>query len=114
MIKVKILGVELEADLLNPDIREKYENYLEKVKEQSNDSLKCEKVSESIRMQCNAVIESIDGMFGEGSSKKVLGENTNLLVCLNAFEEFCEIYNKYADPVVGEAKRRAREKAALK
>ena len=114
MIKVKILGVELEADLLNPDVRERYEKCIEKVVEQSEKAKECVKTSEAIRMQCNAVIESLEEMFGEGTAKRVLGEKTNLLVCLDAFEGLCDIYDKYVDPLVNERTLQAKAKASLK
>ena len=53
---VKILGIELEANLLNPDVADIYEAELKNVARKSNESKECESMAAGIRMQCQAVI----------------------------------------------------------
>lgn len=114
MIKVKILGAELEADLLNPDTCRIYEENGIKVAKQSEESLKCKRTSDAIRMQCNAVMECLDATFGNGSAKKVLGGSTDLLRCLDAYADYCDIIEKYVEPLLKEKVAEARARAALK
>lgn len=114
MIKAKICGVEVKAEFLNPDVREKYENCVEEVKESCEKATACKRLSSSIRMQCNAVIKCLNDMFGDDCAGEVLGETTDLVACLDAFEDFCDIYEKYVNPVVSDRAMAAKAKASLK
>lgn len=114
MIKVKILGTELEADFLNPDVCQIYEENGAKVAEQCEESLKRGKTSDMIRAQCSAVIECLDGTFGEGSARKVLGSSTDLLECLEAYADYCDIMDKYVFPVLNEKAMEVKARAARK
>lgn len=101
-IRVKILGVELEAPLLNHKVAKRYEDGTKKVVEIANKAMECGAGSDGIEMECNAVIDFIDDIFGFGSAKKVLGEETDLLTCLDAWNELTSLYDKQVDPVLKE------------
>ena len=113
-MKAYICGVEVEADFLNPDVAEKYEACVESVGTGIQKAGKSKKMSEGIRMQCDLVIHCLDDMFGEGSAKKILGESTDLLACLDAFEDFCSVYEKYVNPVLSEKAMAAKARAAMR
>lgn len=101
MIKVKILETELQAPLLNPEVAKKYETGIDKVAEQANkagDLLN----AETIKEQCQAVIDFIDDIFGEGSAREVLGEETDLIECLTAFWDMIHLYRDQVVPLVNE------------
>ncbi len=100
MIKVSILGVNLEADLLNPKIARKFDHGLKKVAEISRNATESGSGPDWIEKDCNAVIDFLDDIFGTGSAKKVLGEETDLLTCLDAFEEIVELYDKQINPIL--------------
>ena len=110
MLKVTILDTELEADLLNPKVVKRYSEEIDKVVEKVNDAEE-KGIEERINDQCKAVVELIDHIFGEESSKKVLGEETDLLTCLQAYWEITRIYKDQVIPYMdGEiAKMRAGE-----
>ena len=57
--------------------------------------------SELIRIQCTAIFEFFDDVFGEGTAKKVFGESVNLTTCINAYEGVIVAVNKL-DKAVGE------------
>lgn len=57
--------------------------------------------SELIRIQCTAIFEFFDDVFGEGTAKKVFGESVNLTTCINAYEGVIVAVNKF-DKAVGE------------
>lgn len=57
--------------------------------------------SELIRIQCTAIFEFFDDVFGEGTAKKVFGESVNLTICINAYEGVIVAVNKL-DKAVGE------------
>lgn len=75
-----------ELDIYDADVMEKIEKSLVRVQEEANKSVNL-KASDSIRMQCNAVFDCFNDLFGKGTDKKVFGDKVNLLICLTAFEE---------------------------
>ncbi|APH22540.1 AP endonuclease [Clostridium botulinum] len=90
---MKINGVELQdIDFLDLEVAEKYEKALNNV-EKIAASLEGATITESIRKQCNAVFDSFNILFGEGTDKKIFGNKVNLLTCLKAFEELVEYVN---------------------
>ena len=113
-IKVKILGVELESPLLNPEVAKCYEEGLLTVVKKSHQAQTRKSKSESIKMMCSAVIEFIDGVFGSGSAKNVLGDETDLLTCLDAFEELSEVYEKQVNPLIEQKYEQVKKKAEIK
>lgn len=102
-----INNVELEdLDILDLEVAEKYEKALESI-DGIGEKAKDMKVTDSIRLQCNAIFNIFNTLFGEGTDQKIFGEKVNLLVCLKAFEELIlqantknneveKLYNKYA------------------
>lgn len=100
MVKVKILGVELEADLLNPDLMEVYEAAIDAATEEIDQDADGEVGSVGVRRQCNAICGCIDKVFGPGSADKILPGGRNLLDCLDAFEDFCGMYERQLAPVI--------------
>lgn len=91
---MKINNVELEdIDILDADVAETYENALEKVITETNQTEELS-ISASIRKQCNAVFNCFNTIFGEGTDKKVFGNKVNLMTCLKSFEELVEHANK--------------------
>ena len=109
-IKVKILGVELEAPLLNHEVARRYEDGTRKVLETAEKTLECRIGSDGIEMECNAVIDFIDDIFGPGSAEKVLGRETDLLTCLDAWGDLAGLYDEQVTPVLEEHNRLVREK----
>ena len=109
-LKVKILGTELEAPLLNPETAKKYdEGFRQCISRIQNADGNTESGAETLKEQCNAVIDYIDGVFGGGASKKVFGEETALLTCLDAFEEMAKLYEEQVTPLVRERAASLRE-----
>lgn len=108
MIQVKILGTTVEAALLSPKVAKKYDDGIKKVVKIVNDSKACGNGPEAIEMQCNAVIEFIDNVFGSGSARKVLGEETDLLTCLDAWGDITNLYEKQVNPIVNKYSDKAK------
>ena len=99
-ITVGILGVKLEADLLNPKVVRKYDEGLKKVAEIARSAADSGSGADWIENDCNAVIDFLDDIFGQGSARKVLGEEADLLTCLDAFEEIAELYDNQINPIL--------------
>ncbi|MGL5765167.1 MAG: DUF6673 family protein [Sarcina sp.] len=46
--------------------------------------------ADNIRYQCNEIFKFFDKVFGEGTSKQLFGDKTNLRVCNEALAELLE------------------------
>lgn len=96
---MKINGVELQdIDILDLEVAEKWEDVLERVEGVAK-SIEGVKISETIRIQCNAVFEVFNTLFGEGTDRKVFGDRVNLMMCLKAFEELVTQVNSQSAEV---------------
>jgi acetylglutamate synthase len=95
---MKIFETEVaDLDTLDPDVLAGIENAKDRVIKAVEKAPKMEKQSEAIRVQCQAVADFIDELFGEGTSYKVFNGRTNLLLCMQAFDQIIEEINKNAD-----------------
>lgn len=104
LITVKLQGKEVQADLLNPKVTKRFEDGFDEVLEKFKASTGDESISgsEGIRMQCQAVIDYVTDIFGAYGAKEVLGEETDLLTCLDVLEEMQELYPSQVNPLVRE------------
>lgn len=76
-----------DIDVSDALVMENYEAAHDKVAEKMNNlDVNGKRRSELIRIQCEAVFEFFEDVFGEGTAKKVFGESVNLTTCLNAYE----------------------------
>lgn len=124
MSKMEFNGVELELDLMDADVMEKYEANLLKITQGVKERTQYEGKSNAdcMRIQCGYVKEFFDTMFGAGTSKKLFGDKNNLGVCMEAFgvagnlakqenEKTKEIIDRYSpNRVQNRAERRANNK----
>lgn len=101
VLKVKILEAELEAPLLNPKTAAAYDDGMRACIERIQSAQeRAENSVEALKEQCNAVIDYIDEVFGVGASRKVLGEETDLLTCFDAFEDMATLYDNQVTPLI--------------
>lgn len=112
MVKVRILNTELEAALLNPKIAKQYEDGIDAIAKKAEESKLCDTGYKSIEAQCNAVIDFIDDIFGAGSAKEVVGEETDLLTCLEAYRDIAKIYDEQVIPYIKEFQSKLDMKAS--
>ena len=82
-----------------------YEDGFDKGVKTFDEAAKCERGSDGIRMQCQAVIDYVTDIFGEEQAKKVFGESTDLLECMDILEEMYDMYEKHITPKVTEKKQ---------
>lgn len=96
---MKINGIELQdIDILDLEVAEKWEDALERVEGVAK-AIEGMKISETIRIQCNAIFEVFNTLFGEGTDRKVFGDRVNLMMCLKAFEELVTQVNSQSAEV---------------
>ena len=121
MSKIEFNGIELELDLMDADVMEKFEDGLAKtaedVKEKSQYAGK--KNAECMRIQCGHVNRFFDSVFGPGTADKLFEKKNNLEDHMTAFgkaanmvgqvqERTKEITSQYApERVQNRAERRA-------
>lgn len=88
---MKINGVELELDLYDADVMDRYTEAIKKFdNKQKNKSIKGLSNGEIIRQECKMVFDFFNDVFGTGTDKKVFGDKTNFKECLNAFKQVVE------------------------
>lgn len=92
-------------DVSDALVMERYEAAHDKVAEKMKSlDTNGKRRSELIRIQCEAVFEFFEDVFGEGTAKKVFGESVNLTTCLNAYEEVVINVNKLEEKLAGQYK----------
>ena len=95
---MKINNVELQdLDFMDVETMERFEELQEEYTYKLNDKPNFEKTSEMIRYHCEVVFDLFNGLFGDGTDKKVFGNKTNLLTCTKAVDElfmYIEASNK--------------------
>lgn len=94
---LKINDVELELDLMDADMAEKYEKAYRKMQRDVVNIPKNLSLAESIRKQCKLIFNFFDEVFGEGTSEKIFGNKTNLRECVKAVETIIDHVNKDAE-----------------
>lgn len=122
--KVTINGIELELNLLDADVIEKYEKLNDEIVKKIQDPKAYEgkSTAESMRYQCRCVEQFFNDLFGEGTSERVFPKNNDLGNRLEAFGETAKlaksagtelntIIDKYAP---GRVQNRAERRAAQK
>lgn len=84
-----INGVELQdLDTADADVLESYENAMDSLAEKMKViSKNGKKGSQMIREECHIIFETFNEIFGEGTDRKVFGDKTNLMVCIDALEQ---------------------------
>lgn len=87
MSKLNINGVDLELDLLDADVVEKFEKLnsqiVEDIKNPNNYADKS--TADSMRFQCRLIDNYFNELFGAGTSEKVFGDNNKLDIRIDAF-----------------------------
>lgn len=89
-----INNVELELDLMDADMAEKYEKAYRKMQRDVANIPKNLSLADSIRKQCQLIFTFFDEVFREGTSKKIFGNKTNLRECIKAVETLIDYVNK--------------------
>ncbi len=124
MEKVNINGVDLELDMLDADVVEKFESLIKEVTDKIQDGKNYEGLSnaDGMRFQCRTVEEFFDKLFGDGTAERVFPKNNNLGIRMEAYgkvmqlstastERIHEIQNKYnPNRAMNRAERRAQNK----
>lgn len=89
MSKVTINGVDLELDLMDADVVEKFEDLNKWIVKKIQDPNAYEGLStaDGMRYQCACVNEYFDKLFGAGTAEKVFHKNNNLGIRMEGFAQ---------------------------
>ena len=89
MSKVTINGVELELDLMDADVVEKFEDLNKEIVKKIQDPKAYEGLStaDGMKYQCTCVNEYFDELFGTGTAEKVFHKNNNLGIRMEGFAQ---------------------------
>lgn len=93
-------GIELEFDFYDADQMEIFEEALDRAGENIQEALgKQGKQSQMIRGICQATINMLDDIFGEGTAKDVFKGETNFKKCLDVFTTLVRERTKQEDEI---------------
>ena len=89
MSKATINGVDLELDLMDADVVEKFEDLNKEIKKKIQDPQAYDGLStaDGMRYQCRCVDEYFDALFGIGTAEKVFHKNNNLGIRMEGFAQ---------------------------
>ena len=89
MSKVTINGVDLELDLMDADVVEKFEDLNKEIVKKIQDPNAYEGLStaDGMKYQCTCVNEYFDELFGAGTAEKVFHKNNNLGIRMEGFAQ---------------------------
>lgn len=84
---IKINGIDLELDLLDADVLEKYERLNEEIVKKIQEPTQYEGIStaDGMRKQCRYVDDFFDKLFGAGTANNIFGGGNNLGIRMDAF-----------------------------
>lgn len=108
MEKVTIMGKTLQGDFTNPTFARKYEDAMAKIAEEAEKAEQAERGSDGIRIQCNAIENAFDTIFGKGTGHKVLGKDPNLMTCLDGLIELSNVYDDQITPLIEEKREKVK------
>lgn len=93
MSSITVNGVELELDLMDADVMEKYETLNQEVVDKVKEPTQYQGLSnaEGMRLQCRHVDNFFDKLFGDGTAQKIFGGGNNLGVRLDAFAQVSQM-----------------------
>lgn len=95
---MKINNIELEElDLFDLDVMETVENARLKVVDDMQNISQFNNEIEGLRFVCTSIMDCFNAIWGEGTDKKVFGGKTNLMVCIQSFEQLMKYTNKAGD-----------------
>ena len=114
MAKFTVNNTELEFDIFELSNAELFENEVKKCIKTAETAKGNESISAVIKIQCKAVFDFIDALFGEGKHKEIFGESTNLRECITAFQTICNGINSDKAEFISPAPNRKQRRAAAK
>ena len=112
MSVLNINGVELDFNLYDADVVERYEEANDKVIEMDTpESTKGKRMSEIIKYRCMIVEEFFDHVFGEGTSEKLFGGKKDLQIHVDAFKTACDYVVQFSNSMIMKSQKYSSDRA---
>lgn len=93
-------GAEYEFDVRDADTAEKFENAVDKMRDEEKNIPKAGKASEIIRQQCKMIKNFFDNCLGEGAGVALCTEKSNISEHYDAYESFLLMVRSQKDDVL--------------
>ena len=84
-MKLEYNGVTLECDVFDAETADIFQEQTNKILETSKAAAGMSELGKAIRLQCKAIFEFIDALFGEGTHRALFGESVNLRTCTDVY-----------------------------
>lgn len=94
-----------EGDPTDYRFLERWEDALEAFNAARQTALEHERESQKIKGFVDAIADFFDGVFGDGTAKKVLGESTSFDEAFSAFETVCAFSSAGAQSITSRANK---------
>lgn len=92
MPKIKVLDTELEFDIMDADMAQRFETEIDRIKHMENQAGKT--LAETIRLNCQVVYDAFDHIFGVGTSDQLFGGVYNYGTAFQAMSQLTEEIKK--------------------
>ena len=101
MSVININGIELEIDMMDADVVEKYEQFTEKLVKDMSEPTQYEGLSnsEGMKLQCRHIGGFFDSLFGFGTAKRVFKDSNNLGLHIDAFAQVTHLATSTKDEI---------------
>lgn len=122
MSKVVINNVEMELNLLDADVMERFENLNNEIQVKIQDPAiyAGKSNADCMRVQCRLIEEYVDKLFGAGTASRIFPTGNDLGIRMDGFgkitqmsesanEEINALSSKYANRAMNRAERRAQQ-----
>lgn len=111
---LNINGVQLDFNLYDADLVERYENANDKVIEMmgNNENFKGLRLHENLRLQCQIIDEFFDSVFGEGTAKALFNGKADLKIHSDAFSLIVDETKKLEENVTAANEKYSPNRAA--
>lgn len=85
---MQVNGKQLDLDIFELNTAERFENAVKEVAKQMQEMKEKElSLADSIRLQCEAIADCFDALWGEGAAYRIFDGRVNLKLALQSFED---------------------------
>lgn len=95
MIKYQFGNFETEIDPTDVEFMKRYELAAQHYKEKMQTVSEGQKLSETLEIVCRIFYDTLDELFGEGTSAAMFGKTRSVDQCIKAFQQFTDVVNNY-------------------
>lgn len=99
MVQFKYGAFQTEFDPTEVSFLERYEGEIKRYEEKMRAVPKTGKASEQMRAMCTVFFETFDGLFGEGTSRRMFEGKMSVECCVDAFKSLIASVKDYSSAI---------------